>query len=68
MQANPGDLLFKSTNMKKKYKDIYHVEMFTGYFCSSVSNDGTPYFSAMWAARGTGYNFEEGALFARPTK
>lgn len=68
MTVNPGDLLFKSTNMKKKYADIYHVEMFTGYFCHFVRSDGTAYYSPMWAARGTSYTWEEGSLLGRPMK
>lgn len=68
MTVNPGDLLFKSTDMKKKYKDIYHVEMFTGYFCHSVGSDGTAYYSPIWAARGTYYSWEEGSLLGRPMK
>lgn len=68
MQINPGDLLFKSTDMKKKYADIYHVEMFTGYFCHSVNSDGTANYSPIWAARGTYYSWEEGSLLGRPIK
>ncbi|MCR5702616.1 MAG: Ig-like domain-containing protein [Lachnospiraceae bacterium] len=68
MTVNPGDLLFKSSDMKKKYKDIYHVEMFTGYFCHYVSDDGTAAFSPMWAARGTYYSWENGSLLGRPMK
>lgn len=68
MTVNPGDLLFKSSNMKKKYADIYHVEMFTGYFCHYVRSDGTAYYSPMWASRGTYYTWEEGALLGRPMK
>ncbi|MBE5925079.1 MAG: hypothetical protein E7271_11595 [Lachnospiraceae bacterium] len=68
MKVNPGDLLFKSSDMKKKYKDIYHVEMFTGYFCHYVSDDGTPAFSPMWAARGTYYSWVNGSLLGRPMK
>ncbi len=68
MQVNPGDLLFKSSDMKKKYADIYHVEMFTGYFCNSVNSDGTANFSPLWAARGSYYSFEEKSLLGRPMK
>ena len=68
MTVNPGDLLFKSTDMKHKYNDIYHVEMFTGYFCHSVDPDGTAYYSPIWAARGTFYTWEEGSLLGRPMK
>lgn len=68
MQVNPGDLLFKSSDMKKKYADIYHVEMFTGYFCNSVNSDGSANFSPLWAARDSYYSFEEGSLLGRPMK
>ena len=68
MSVNPGDLLFKSTYKKKKYKDIYHVEMFTGYFCHSINQDGTANYSPMWAARGTFYSWDEGSLLGRPMK
>ena len=68
MQYNPGDLVFKSTNMKKKYADIYHVEMITGYYCYGVSSTGSPYIDLTWGARGTGYGAEEGSLLGRPMK
>ena len=68
MKVNPGDLLFKSSNMKKKYQDIYHVEMFTGYYCNEVSQDGVPYFGITWAARGSYYSWQEGSLLGRPLK
>ncbi|MBQ8086022.1 MAG: hypothetical protein IJ232_07965 [Lachnospiraceae bacterium] len=54
--------------MKKKYDDIYHVEMFTGYYCNSVNSDGTANFSPLWAARGSYYSFEEKSLLGRPMK
>ena len=68
MKVNPGDLLFKSSSMKKKYDDIYHVEMFTGYFCSDVHSDGTPSCTPIWAVRGTTYGFTYGSLLGRPMK
>ncbi|MBO5468935.1 MAG: Ig-like domain-containing protein [Lachnospiraceae bacterium] len=68
MQYNPGDLVFKSTNMKKKYADIYHVEMITGYYCYGVSSTGTPYITLTWGARGPSYGAEEGSLLGRPMK
>ncbi|MDE5864083.1 MAG: Ig-like domain-containing protein [Lachnospiraceae bacterium] len=68
LQVNPGDLLFKSTNMKKKYQDIYHVEMFTGYYCNSVDTNGIVHFSITWASRGSTYGWEEGSLLGRPLK
>ncbi len=68
MKVNPGDLLFKSTNKKKKYDDIYHVEMFTGYYCMGVHSNGTPSYTPIWAARGTTYSFTYGSLLGRPMK
>lgn len=68
MQVNPGDLLFKSSDLKHPYRDIYHVEMFTGYYCNSVSDDGTPNISIKWAARGSYYMWEPGSLLGRPMK
>lgn len=68
MYYNPGDLIFKSSNMKQKYADIYHVEMITGYYCYGVSPEGKPYIDLTWGARGPGYGVEEGSLVGRPLK
>lgn len=68
MYYRPGDLVFKSTNMKKKYQDIYHVEMITGYYCYGVSSSGEVYYDITWGARGAGYGALEGSLVGRPMK
>lgn len=68
MKLNPGDLVFKSTDMKKKYSTTYHVEMFTGYVCQGYMPNGKPIVQSLWAARGAGYGAEEGSLLARPVK
>lgn len=68
MQLNPGDIVFKSDNLKKPYTTTYHVEMFTGYACMGYDSDGKPIVEAMWASRGIGYGVAEGSLLARPTK
>ena len=67
MKVNPGDLLFKSTNPKKPYDDIYHVEMFTGYICMGYY-DGVPVIGTLWAARGVNYAYPDGQLLGRPVK
>lgn len=68
MTVNPGDIMFKSTNKKKKYSTTYHVEMFTGYICNYVDSNGKASFSPLWAARGSYYSWEDGSLLARPMK
>lgn len=68
MKMNPGDLVFKSTDLKKKYSTTYHVEMFTGYVCQGYTPKGKPVVQSLWAARGPGYGAEEGSLLARPMK
>lgn len=70
LQVNPGDIVFKSTNMKNKYGSTYHVEMFTGYTCYSVSEDGSPSVSPRFGARDGSYawGIVEKSLFARPLK
>lgn len=40
MKFRVGDLCYKTDGYTKRYKHIYHVEMFAGYTCS-VNDDGT---------------------------
>ena len=70
MQLNPGDIVFKSSDLKKPYTTTTHVEMFTGYACTGYDYNGNPIVVDKWAARdpGYGYSFEEGSILARPTK
>lgn len=70
MQMNPGDIVFKSSDLKDKYNTLYHVEMFTGYACTGYDYNGKPMVVDKWAARNDGYGswFDEGSLWARPTK
>ena len=70
MQLNPGDIVFKSSDLKNPYTTLYHVEMFTGYACTGYDSNGKPIVVDKWAARedGDGWGFEEGSLWARPTK
>ena len=68
MNVNPGDIMFKSNDMKNKYSTTYHVEMFTGYICNSVSSEGIASISPLWAARRSYYGWVNGSLLARPMK
>lgn len=68
MQINPGDIVFKSEDMKNPYGTTYHVEMFTGYACTGYDSKGKPEVTSLWAARGAGYGAVEGSLLGRPLK
>lgn len=68
MQLNPGDLVFKSTNLSNPYNTTYHVEMFTGYACLGYDSKGKPNLVSLWAAREAGYGAADGSLLARPLR
>ena len=63
MKLKPGDLAFLTGNDNKRYKGIYHVEMFVGYACTGFSGK-TPYITTVWATRPGGYYW--GNCMARP--
>ncbi|MCR4868616.1 MAG: C40 family peptidase [Lachnospiraceae bacterium] len=50
-----GDLLFETGAENKRYKGIYHVEMFGGYTFAGVNADGTANIQGTWASRKDGY-------------
>jgi cell wall-associated NlpC family hydrolase len=50
-----GDLLFETGADNKRYKGIYHVEMFGGYTFAGVNADGTANIQGTWASRKDGY-------------
>lgn len=65
MKLRPGDLFFRTGSNNNRYKGIYHVEMFVGYYC--IGFDGkTPIVTVLWATRGGGYGYL-GGLMARPS-
>jgi cell wall-associated NlpC family hydrolase len=70
MQLRPGDIVFKSNSKKNKYSTVYHVEMFTGYTCTSVDSSGNPTIESRWGSRGSGYQYgiSNGYIVARPMK
>lgn len=68
MRLNPGDLVFKSTDLRNPYNTTYHVEMFTGYTCLGYNSKGKPLITSLWASRSAGYGAADGSLLARPMK
>jgi len=68
MQLNPGDLVFKSSNLNDPYHTTYHVEMFTGYICLGYNSSKKPNVTSLWASRSAGYGAANGSLLARPMK
>lgn len=68
MRLNPGDLVFKSTDLSNPYNTTYHVEMFTGYTCLGYDSKGKPLVTSLWASRAAGYGAADGSLLARPMK
>ncbi|MCI8490892.1 MAG: C40 family peptidase [Lachnospiraceae bacterium] len=68
MQLNPGDLIFKSSDLRNPYNTTYHVEMFTGYTCLGYDSQGKPVIAALWASRNSGYSVANGSLLARPLR
>ncbi len=50
-----GDLLFETGANNKRYKGIYHVEMFGGYTFAGVNADGSANILGTWASRKDGY-------------
>lgn len=62
MKLRPGDLLFKTGANNGRYKGIYHVEMFVGYYCYSMNGD-VPTLGIVWATP-TGGSFS--GFMARP--
>ena len=62
----PGDLYFKiGTKDNKRFKKIYHVEMFTGYTIYYWDETGKPVYGPKWATK-TGYYAMDGHLMGRP--
>lgn len=64
MKFKPGDLLFPSGSNNKRYKGIYHVEMFVGYRCLGFHGKN-PVVISCWANRMDGYGMG-GKVVGRP--
>lgn len=64
MKLRPGDLLFQTGSDNGRYKGIYHVEMFVGYYLVGFEGK-TPILSVLWATKNSWYG-QFGALMARP--
>lgn len=59
-----GDLLFKTGANNKRYKGVYHVEMFGGYEFDGFDEDGHPYLYDTYARLGGPGRDED--FFCRP--
>ena len=67
LKMQPGDLVFFEGFDNNRYLNIYHVEMFTGYYYAGMYN-GKPYVLCTWANRNDGYAGGGGldAIVCRP--
>ncbi len=61
-----GDLLFFTGANNGRYLGISHVELFLGYACEGIDNEGNVYLTTMCPARNNGYGY--GSLVLRPKK
>ncbi len=61
-----GDLLFVTGSNNGRYLGISHVEMFLGYACEAIDNEGNVTLTTMCPARNNGYG--NGSLVLRPKK
>ena len=52
-----GDLLFETGEKNGRYKGIYHVEMFGGYYFESFDSNGKPVLGINFANRGDNNDF-----------
>ncbi|MGN0241261.1 MAG: Ig-like domain-containing protein [Candidatus Weimeria sp.] len=52
-----GDLLFETGENNGRYKGIYHVEMFGGYYFQSFDSNGNPVLGINFANRGDNNDF-----------
>lgn len=64
MKIQPGALTFKSGKPNGRYKNIYHVEMFTGYTLEWIDDKGKPQLGLTWGARDGYYDY--GETWAQP--
>lgn len=51
MKITAGSLAFLTGAKNGRYKGIYHVEMFVGYYCAGFTSEGKPILGSLWAAR-----------------
>lgn len=51
MKPTAGSLIFLTGAKNGRYKGIYHVEMFVGYYCGGFDSKGKPILGSLWAAR-----------------
>lgn len=68
MVLRPGDLFFCEGAKNRRYRGIYHVEMFTGYRCLEINSDGQATIVARWATVPDDYYSKDKCLMVRPIK
>ena len=68
MKLKPGDLFFCEGMKNKRYRGIYHVEMFTGYRCVGMDENGKATLVARWATVRDDYYSKDKGLMVRPIK
>lgn len=68
MKLKPGDLFFCEGSKNRRYRGIYHVEMFTGYSCPYITLDGKATIVAKWATVPDDYYMKANGLMVRPIK
>lgn len=66
MKLNAGDLMFESGSDNGRYRNIYHVEMISGYTCYGFDEQGKPLLGIKWANRPDDYYWCAGQLVCRP--
>lgn len=66
MKLNAGDLMFEEGSDNGRYRNIYHVEMISGYVCYGFDEKGKPILGLTWANRPNDYYGYGGQLVCRP--
>ena len=67
MRYRAGDLFFLTGANNRRYKGIYHVEMFRGYRYMGMTQTGVPVVTSLWANRADGrYDMGVAGIMGRP--
>lgn len=67
MRYRAGDLIFLTGARNRRYKGIYHVEMFRGYRYIGMTEAGLPAVASLWVNRADGrYDMGVAGIMGRP--
>ncbi len=66
MKLRAGDLMFESGESNGRFRNIYHVEMISGYICYGFDYKGKPVLGITWANRVPDAYARLGQLVGRP--